>query len=358
MDFIRKLLGLDRTIAIQEEQEYVDPVFHFHLEIPPKWRRMALVPEFQSTGGRIALAHPDGAVFNVSCGPLDPGIPEDKIARAVLAAKYLAQSVAFAIATPLRDVTTEIPGEDNVARVEVATRQGFEGLISILHHGVEFTLQYQGNDDTRPQLEALITSFGLPGFLHHTLTHNTDFSTAILGLDTANQFERQSARDILVNAGVAPVPALLTSVQACNQAIMVSANYGPLGMESRIDALCSRIEILGKIGDERGIPAMLNAIGDSSQSKQISPAAQRLYITSQDALVSFGSAAVVPIAKVLNTPSASIRQALAEVLVKIGDAESHQLLKGMQDDPDAGLRAIARSCTETFKFEIVRKEIR
>jgi len=354
MGFLRKLLGLDGDMP--EYRDYIDPEFRFSLRVPGSWRQTSLVPQFQSTGGRIALARSGGAMFNVSCGAPDPGTPTDKIERVERARVFLAQSVPGVVAAPLRDVATEMSGEANVARAEVSTVQDFYGLISILHKGIEYTLQYSGNERTRSEIEALIASFHLPDTLEYSQARVTDFWAVVDRLDATDASERLSAHDLLAQAGAEAVPAILASVNACNQAIMAAARGGLRSMELQINALCRRIELLGQIGDERGIPALLNALGDSAQAREISPGAQRLFLLSQEALVKLGTKSVAPIAKVLDTPGARIRLALVEVLEKIGDAESRRILNTMLDDPEEGIRVIARRAMETFDFNIERRQ--
>jgi len=335
----------------------VDPEFRFSLRIPGSWRQMPLIPQFRTTGGRIALVRPGGAKFNVSCGAPDSETPTDKIERGEHALAFLAQSVRGVVARPSRDLTTEVSGETNVARAEVSTLQGFHGLISILHEGIEYTFQYRGNEGTRAEIEALIASFCLPGTSFHSHARLKDFSKVVDQLDAADESARQNARDLLVQAGSEALPAILASVNACIQGIMTAAAVGPQRIELRIRALRRRIDLLGKIGDERGIPAILNAIGDSAKAQEMSPEARRLLLASQDALIKLGAKAVAPIAKVLDTAGAQIRLALAQVLEGIGGAESEKVLRTMLDDPEEGIRTIARRATETFDFGIERRKL-
>ena len=352
MSFLRRLLGLGQ--GTYDDTDYVDPEFHFTLRIPGGWRQAALVPRFRSTGGRLALTASNGAVFNVSCGAPDPAMPSDKIARVERAREFLAQSVPAVVGPPLRDVTTPISGEMNVARAEISTVQGFHGLISILHEGIEYVLQYGGNERTRSQVEMLIASFCLPRTVRRYPARIVDFSTVVARLDAADEDARQRARGRLLQAGAESVPSILASVNACNQAIMAAAALGPQRMELGIRSLLRRIELLGELGDARGIPAILNAIGDSAKAKQMSSEAHRLLLVSQEALVRLGPLAVTEIAKVINTPSVDIRLALAEVLAKIGGTESQRVLQTMLDDPQESIRVLAQRATETFDFRIER----
>ena len=354
MGFLRQLLGLDQDTP--DHAYYVDPEFRFSLKVPGSWRRTPLALQFRSTGGRIALVRPGGATFNVSCGAPDSETPTDKIERGEHALAFLAQSVRGVVARPSRDVTTEVSGETNVARAEISTLQGFHGLISILHEEIEYTLQYRGNERTRAEIEALIASFCLPGTPFHSQARLKDFSRVVDQLDTADENVRQNARDLLVQAESEALPAILASVNACIQGIMTAAAVGPQRIELRIRALRRRIELLGKIGDERGIPAILNAIGDSAKAQEMSPEARRLLLASQDALIRLGAKAVSPIAKVLETPGDRIRLALAQVLERIGGAESQKVLRTMLDDPEEGIRTIAQRATEAFDFGIERRK--
>ena len=353
MGFFRRLLGLEQDAPWDGRCHASE--FGFDLQVPERWRRTRLVPAFRATGGRLALASPDGALFNVSCGPLDLGTSPDKVVRAEQARDFLVRAVPGALPPGLRDVLSPVSGLTNTARAEVATPGGFHGLISLLHEGMEFTIQYKGNERTRADIEMLITYFHVPGTDGRPPERFLDFRAAVSGLDSPDEGERGRARDLLVQAGSDSLPAVLASVNACNQAIMTAMRNGYPLVEARIAALRRRIELLGIIGDEKGIPAILNAIGDSAKAQESSPEARGLLSASQKALTGLGRKAARAIADVMDERDANVRLALAQVLEKIEGSESREILRTVEDDTDRGVRDIARRAEDVFDFEI-RKE--
>jgi len=352
MSFLRWLLGSPRGAAAGGE--YRDDETGFCLAIPAGWRHVRLTREFRGVGGRIALALPeDAGTFNVSCGAPDADVPADKHARADRACAFLARSAPRTTAPPVRDVATSISGESNVARAEAATARGFFGMISILHREVEYAIQYAGTERSRPQIEAMIASFALPGATTQRPAADVDYASLVGQLDARGDSQRRDARDNLVRAGGEAVAAILGSVHACNQAIMSAGSVsGPAAMGKQIDALRRRIEVLAAIGDPRGIPAMLNAIGDAAQCQDVSAEARRLLMAAQDAVVAVGAAAVAPIADVVDTPSPEIRLALVQVLGRIGGPQAGRVLGALRDDPDERVRVAARQAGSSFTFDV------
>lgn len=351
MNLLKKLFG-PRSDNFEDPSVYVDPNFGFSIRIPSGWRRTSMVWSFRATGGCVALALPRQATLNISCGAPDPQTPTDKLARAEAAVAFLAKSVGRTVGPPLRDVVTSISGQDNVARSEVSTADGLHGLISIIHNDIEYVLQYHATEESRDRVESLIRSFRLPGTAVSAEPEVAEIGETVTALDAENEADRRRAHELLCGVGSAAVPALLSSVNACTQAIvhalMTDWRAGP-----QIEALQRRIELLGDLRDIRGVPAMLNAIGDSAQSEDFSPEAKRLRVVSQAALVKVGHDAVRDVANVLNTPSARLRLALVEVLIRIGGSEAQAILQGLANDPDTSVREAANRASKIFDFPIV-----
>jgi hypothetical protein len=320
---------------------YRDEDFGFEVTIPPGWRKQTLVGVFAATGGRLSLRSRDGATANFSCGPPDSGSPTDKIKRADLARTFLAHDVPGAASVPLRDVATSLSGEENVARAEVRTRDGFHGIVSVIHKGIEYVIQYHGTERTRSEVEDLIASFRLPGSTTQVAPQPAvDAARVVAKLDDQAPQTRESARKQLIQMGkmgTAAVPSLLASVNACNQAIM-AAGAGLSGhFGSTVDALRYRIEVLGAIGDPGAIPAILNAIGDAARN--YGREVEQLLHASEKALSAIGQPAVPRIADVIDTPTAAIRLALIRVLVQIGGTQARDGLTSIiRGDSSAEVR--------------------
>jgi len=129
MGFLRSY-GIDRETP--ESRDYMDPEFRFSLRIPGSWRQTSLVPQFRTTGGRIALTRRAGRC-SMCPAALQIRDSDDKIERVERARTFLAQSVPGVVATPLRDVTTEVSGETKCGSRRGVHFAGFPRLISILH---------------------------------------------------------------------------------------------------------------------------------------------------------------------------------------------------------------------------------
>lgn len=141
---------------------YKDDEFGFEVAVPRGWREQPLVGAFAGTGGRLALRSRDGATANFSCGPPDPGTPTDNVQRANEARTFFAR-VPGTVSVPFRDVATAVSGEENVARAEVRTQDGFHGIVSVIHKGIEYVIQYHATKRARSEVADLIASFRLPG---------------------------------------------------------------------------------------------------------------------------------------------------------------------------------------------------
>jgi hypothetical protein len=170
IDGLLRLISERRTTS-PSDTHYADPLFKFSLTIPSGWVQQALVEEFVRTGGRLAISHiSHAATFNVSVAP--PDKPEwllsDSRGRA---AKDYVQHIASRTG-PLEVVkTASIDGENNVVVIEYHThaqvggglRRRRNGFISIVHKGIEYTLQWSAESELEGQTRGIIASFGLTG---------------------------------------------------------------------------------------------------------------------------------------------------------------------------------------------------
>jgi hypothetical protein len=161
----------ERRQASNANRRYADPLFHFYLTIPPGWVKQSLVGEFAQTGGRVAISHTShAATFNVSVGPPDKPAWLAAEPRSRAAAEYV-RKIPFRIGPVTTVAPTPVGGETNVVIVEYATqapvggqmRQRKNGLISIVHNGLEYTLQWSAEQEYENQVRAIIQSFTLTG---------------------------------------------------------------------------------------------------------------------------------------------------------------------------------------------------
>ncbi|MCC6794080.1 MAG: hypothetical protein IT366_03100 [Candidatus Hydrogenedentes bacterium] len=355
MGFLRGLLRIGNTTTRQPAGNSDNP-HEFFLAIPPGWVRKPLTSSLKAAGGRIALILPGRASFNISSGPPDQQTPHDKCERAEEMKRFLRHGVPGSLGEAIVDVVTPISGEENVARADIAMGRGVHGMISIIHRGTEYVLQYEFLESGRSQLESLIRAFRLPGVEEDS--PRFDLSTladAIAQLDSQDPNARDRARNVLTAAGPQALPILLSSVNACNQAIMSGLAAGS-GDKREILALVRRVEILGDLRDIRAVPALLNAVGDAAGAQAVSDEARILLQSAKAALIKLGPPAAPAIIKVLDTPSAIIRCALADVLTGIGGLEAINALRHLADDPDAAVRDVANRASSSFEFSIRRQD--
>ena len=351
MGFLRRLLRIGDSSTGQPADKS-DNWHEFFSAIPPGWLCMPLTSSLKAAGGRLALISPSRASFNISSGPPDPQTPHDKWGRADAMKRFLRDSVPGALGDAVVDVVTPLSGEDNVARADIATGRGVHGLISIIHRGTEYVLQYEFRESERSQLESLIGAIRLPGVEKDSPRLDSDsLADAIAQLDSQDPNARDLARNELTAAGPQSLPILLSSVNACNQAIMSGIALGN-GGKREILALERRVEIMGDLRDIRAMPALLNALGDAAGAQVVSNEARMLLQSAKAALVKLGLPAAPAIIKVLDTPSAAIRCALADVLPGIGGFEALTALRHLADDPDATVRDVAIRASSSFEFSI------
>lgn len=170
IDSLLQLIA-ERRQASSADTHYADPIFHFSLTIPPGWVKQSLVGAFAQTGGRVAISHTShAATFNVSVGPPDKPAWLAAEPRSRAAAEYV-KTIPFRIGPVTTVDPTPIGGEANVVIVEYATQapvggqmgQRRNGLISVVHHGLEYTLQWSAEKEFEDQARAIIKSFTLTG---------------------------------------------------------------------------------------------------------------------------------------------------------------------------------------------------
>lgn len=179
IDALLQLISERRT-APKSDTRYADPVFRFSLTIPAGWVKQPLVDEFARTGGRLAISHiSHAATFNVSVAP--PDRPEwlSPDARTRAAREYV-QKIPFRTG-PVEVVNpTPIGGESNVVVIEYDTQAPVGGvfrrrkncLISVVHKGIEYALQWSAQREHEESARGIIKSFALTG------VNNSRFSAA------------------------------------------------------------------------------------------------------------------------------------------------------------------------------------
>jgi HEAT repeat protein len=138
-------------------------------------------------------------------------------------------------------------------------------------------------------------------------------------LQSLDQATNQDAKEVQKTLGCSLddlVDALLYSISDLNRKITSGVLASDIEMTaSYMTQLTQRITMLGQLGDERGISAILNALGDAAVAYESSglPHALMLREAAADALVAFGAPAMKPIRENLHDPNLAIRQALEAV---------------------------------------------
>lgn len=169
---IERLFNLiaERRRPADDSGTYHDSRHGFSFCIPSGWLKQKMDPQFVRSGGRVAISHKThAATLNVSAGPLDRpewSLPEVRVVAAqdmLLKAPGLVGRVDVKTLAP-------ISGEENVVIAEYHTRatvagvkrQRNNGLVSILHDGTEFVIQWSAEADFETQVRDMIASFELP----------------------------------------------------------------------------------------------------------------------------------------------------------------------------------------------------
>lgn len=166
---ITALLDLisERRQSPSEPTKYTNTEYGFSFTIPAEWFKQRLVPQFSSTGGQVAISHKSHkATFNVSVGPLDRLEWRAKETRASAVRDFLARAPGR-IGSIEVTTSTLVGGEANTVSAEYETHDAVRGvpakfkngLISIVHNGLEYVIQWQGTLEYEDHVKAIIASF-------------------------------------------------------------------------------------------------------------------------------------------------------------------------------------------------------
>lgn len=169
IDTIAALLDLisERRQGSSEPTQYTNMEYGFSFTIPAEWLKQRLVHQFSSTGGQVAISHKSHkATFNVSVGPPDrpecraketkAGAVRDFISRAPGRIGDVAVSTSTPIGGESNTVCAEYTGQRDIRGISVRTK---EGLISIIHDGLEYAIQWSATSEYEDQVKAIIASF-------------------------------------------------------------------------------------------------------------------------------------------------------------------------------------------------------
>lgn len=146
---------------------YTNDKFGFSFVIPARWMKQRLVGQFTSTGGQIAVSHASHhATLNVAAGPPDRPEWSNMQARANALASYLATAQGRIGGLDIQ-TSALLGGEMNTvsaeynARAEVngVMRKRRHGLVSAIHGGLEYVVQWSAESDLEDQTREIIASF-------------------------------------------------------------------------------------------------------------------------------------------------------------------------------------------------------
>lgn len=153
--------------SCEEPSAYTNAEYGFSLIIPAGWLKQKLVQQFSNTGGQIAISHnTHKATFNVSVGPPDRPEWKAREARANAVKEFLASTVGR-IGSITITTSVAVGGEPNTVAAEYQTekeirgvkRKRRDGLISIIHDGLEYALQWSAERDLEKQVKEIVDSF-------------------------------------------------------------------------------------------------------------------------------------------------------------------------------------------------------
>jgi tetratricopeptide (TPR) repeat protein len=157
----------ERRQKSDKPSTYTNAEYGFSFVIPAGWLKQRLVQQFSTTGGQIAISHnTHRATFNVSVGPPDRPEWTAKEARASAVRAFLTRAPgrigSIAITT-----TIAVGGESNTVSAEYeteteirgVTRRRRDGLMSVIHNGLEYALQWSAERDLEEQVKGIIDSF-------------------------------------------------------------------------------------------------------------------------------------------------------------------------------------------------------
>lgn len=158
----------ERQDGADAEHTYTHPQYGFSIIIPSEWVAERLLPQFSSEGGQVAVSHKTHtATLNVAVGTTDLKEVE---ARAGVLRDYVA-ALPERIGDFEVKVGTAVGGEPNsvgaeyTARVVMAgvpmTRKS--GLISIVHGGLEYSVQWSAVSDHEDDVKVILSSFRFAG---------------------------------------------------------------------------------------------------------------------------------------------------------------------------------------------------
>jgi hypothetical protein len=158
----RLIANPQATSSPTPQRPFSDHEGGFSLVIPAGWRTGHTSEEFRYHGGRATFSADGGGTLNISCGDPDPGTPTDYEDRTSDAREFLSRitpATGYSIVARSGDVA----GERNVAWVEAGWQGHFHGILSIIHQGLEYVIQYQGTARHRADIEAIVASFHFDG---------------------------------------------------------------------------------------------------------------------------------------------------------------------------------------------------
>lgn len=169
MQTVARLLDLiaERKQCPDEPSTYTNSEYAFSFVIPAGWLRQRSVQEFSATGGQIAVSHKThGATFNVSVGPPDRPEWSAREARVTAVRGFLSRepgrigSIAISTSTPVGGEPNTVSAEyETETPIRGARRRRGAGLISIIHNGLEYALQWSAESDLEDQVKGIIDSF-------------------------------------------------------------------------------------------------------------------------------------------------------------------------------------------------------
>jgi bilin biosynthesis protein len=98
-------------------------------------------------------------------------------------------------------------------------------------------------------------------------------------------------------------------------------------------------KILGQIGDERAVKALIQLFKDDKT---------RVQLWATDSIISMGVRAVKPLIEALNDEDRRVRMGAVVALGEIQDGEAREYLKKLLDDDDAQVRAAATEAIDVI----------
>lgn len=139
----------ERRQGPSEATQYTNSEYGFSFTIPAEWLKQRLLDQFLSTGGQVAISHRSHkATPNVSVGPPDRPEWRAKETRAGAVRDFLIRApgrigdVAVSTSTPVSGESNTVSAEyETETDIHCVTIRRRDGLISIIHNGLECVLQ-------------------------------------------------------------------------------------------------------------------------------------------------------------------------------------------------------------------------